>query len=150
MKAVIEIELDETWNTDENILTRDILEQAVNLSEGVRMKLIYINTQHGKDYDKIESLVCNYVGVDPDELKHKTRKREVVEARQLCHYIAKSKGLGSLSSIGFRFGRKDHATVLHSIRTVTNMLQTSRTFRNQYESFIKSFNDTKNDQTAKA
>lgn len=147
MKAVIEIELDETWNTDENILTRDILEQAVNLSEGVRMKLIYINTQFDKEYSLVESLVCNYVGIEPKEIKNKTRKHEVVEARQLCHYIAKSKGLGSLSSIGFRFGRKDHATVLHSIRTVSNMLQTSRTFRNQYESFINSFNDT---ETAKA
>lgn len=153
MKIIVEIELDETWTPgeDEQINPTDIIKHAITLSEGVKSRLIYATGQNDKEYDRIESLVCDYTGVDTNEIKLKTRKREIVEAKQICHYISRKKGLGSLSSIGFRFGRMDHASVLHSNRIITTLLQTDKSFKNQYQSFIESFfnHDTTNSNLAK-
>jgi len=141
MKIAIELELDETWNPSEgeDLKTSDILNQAITLSEGVMFRIIYVKNINDKKYDIIEKLVCSYTGIEPEELQRKTRKREVVEARQICHHISKQKGLGSLASIGWRFGKKDHASVLHSNNTVINLLETDKSFKNQYKTFINSF-----------
>ena len=62
-------------------------------------------------------------------MKSKTRKRQVVQARQIAMYFAKSMTKNSLSNIGMCCGGKDHATVLHACRTVTNLLDTDKKFK---------------------
>lgn len=111
------------------------------LSKNKELKYSILSTQSGiTTFDLIEKNVCDLIGITPLELREsKRQKREIVEARQICHYIAKKNNLGSLVDIGFRFGRKDHSTVLHSVKTVTNLLQTNIEFKNQYKTFIESF-----------
>lgn len=87
-------------------------------------------------FDKIENVICDYFGITPQEIEVKKRDRKVVLPRQLCHHFASNYGLGSLSAIGFRFGRKDHATVLHSNRTINNLKETDKVFRAQYEEIL--------------
>lgn len=110
------------------------------------LKYKVINTIPSSEitFDSIEKSVCEHVKCEPEELQRRTRKREVVEARQICHYLARNNHLGSLASIGFRFGEKDHATVLHSNKTVLNLLQTNLKFKELHESFIQSFDHEKN------
>jgi len=62
-------------------------------------------------------------------LKSKTRKREVVQARQISMYFAKSLTKSSLATIGMHCGGKDHATVLHACRTVNNLIDTDKRFK---------------------
>lgn len=50
-----------------------------------------------------------------------SRKREIVQDRQICHYLVKEKTKISLSEIGLKFGNKDHTTVIHSIKTINNL-----------------------------
>jgi len=57
--------------------------------------------------------------------KHKTRKREYVQVRQLYCLLAKRKKLASLSVIG-EFINKDHATCIHGVKTYQNLLNTDR------------------------
>ena len=61
-------------------------------------------------------------------VKIKTRKRQVVQARQIAMYFAKNMTKSSLSSIGAHCG-KDHATVLHACRTVNNLIETDKKFK---------------------
>jgi len=68
--------------------------------------------------DSIKKAVCNYELISTETVFKKTRQREVVEARQIIQYFAKEYKLGSLSAIGFATGHKDHATVIHSHRTI--------------------------------
>lgn len=67
-------------------------------------------------------------------INKKTRKGEVVIARQAAHSIAKEHydKKASLSKIGKFFGGKDHATVLHSCKSVKNMLETNKRFKLDY------------------
>ena len=64
-----------------------------------------------------------------DMIKSKTRKREIVQARQIAMYFSKSFTKSSLATIGSQIGGKDHATVLHACKTVNNLIDTDKRFR---------------------
>jgi hypothetical protein len=76
------------------------------------------------DLERIRGIVCQITGISPSELDQKTRVMEVVQARQLCYYFAKLYTKCSLNTIGRSIGGKDHATVLHSARTIENLYET--------------------------
>ncbi len=79
--------------------------------------------------DYIQKAVCEYFSVQPDKLKEKTRKRSVVQARQLSMYLAKNFTKNSLKVIGRHFGGRDHSTVIHSCQAVKDMMDTDKEFR---------------------
>jgi len=64
-----------------------------------------------------------------DQINTKTRKREIVQARQLAMYFSKKHTKSSLATIGLHCGNKDHATVLHACKTVTNLIETDKQFK---------------------
>jgi chromosomal replication initiator protein len=79
--------------------------------------------------DYIQKVVCDYFELPLDVINSKTRKREIVQARQLAMFFAKKHTKSSLATIGLHCGNKDHATVLHACRTVNNLIETDRQFR---------------------
>lgn len=87
------------------------------------------NTTREISIDFIQKVVSDYFSIPMELLKSKTRKREVVQARQIAMFFAKSMTKSSLASIGMQCGGKDHATVLHACRTVNNLLETDKKFR---------------------
>ncbi|MEL6719679.1 MAG: helix-turn-helix domain-containing protein, partial [Bacteroidota bacterium] len=72
----------------------------------------------------IQELVANHFDVPVDRLAGKTRKRQVVIARQLSMYLAKKLTDKSLKTIGETFGGRDHSTVIYSCRTVQDLMET--------------------------
>ncbi len=88
------------------------------------------NTAREVSIDYIQKIVCDYFSLTIDMLKSKTRKREIVQARQIAMYFSKKMTKSSLASIGAVCGGKDHATVLHACRTVTNLAETDKQFKN--------------------
>lgn len=82
-----------------------------------------------KDLYRIKSIVSKFYGITPSDLNYKTRKREIVECRQIGMYYGKMFTKRSLSQIGLVMGGKDHATVLYSIRVVNNLIDTDKDFR---------------------
>jgi chromosomal replication initiator protein len=87
------------------------------------------NTTREVSIDYIQKVVCDYFDMPIELLKSKTRKREIVQARQLTMYFAKQLTKASLASIGAQCGNKDHATVLHACRTVNNLAETDKRFK---------------------
>ena len=79
--------------------------------------------------DYIQKAVCEYFNVMPDKLKEKTRKRAVVQARQLSMYLAKNFTKNSLKVIGRHFGGRDHSTVIHSCQAVKDLMDTDKDFK---------------------
>jgi chromosomal replication initiator protein len=90
--------------------------------------------------DYIHKIVCDYFNLPIELLKSKTRKREVVQARQIAMFFAKKMTKWSLASIGAQCGGKDHATVLHACRTVNNLSETDKQFRGYLEDLEKKLN----------
>src|SRR6187200_33788 len=79
--------------------------------------------------ETIQKMVCDYFDVPYDKLLQKTRKREIVQARQITMYLAKAFTRSSLKTIGEHFGGRDHTTVIHSCQTVKDLMDTDTTFR---------------------
>ena len=79
--------------------------------------------------DTIQKMVCEYFDVAYDKLLQKTRKREIVQARQITMYLAKAFTKNSLKTIGEHFGGRDHTTVIHSCQTVKDLMDTDGVFR---------------------
>lgn len=79
--------------------------------------------------DSIQKMVCDYFSVPYDKLLQKTRKREVVQARQITMYLAKTFTKNSLKTIGEHFGGRDHTTVIHSCQTVKDLMDTDSSFK---------------------
>ncbi len=79
--------------------------------------------------ENIQKLVCDYYHVAYERLLTKTRKREVVLARQITMYFAKKFTKQSLKTIGDHFGGFDHTTVIHSCQTVENLMETDTEYK---------------------
>lgn len=77
----------------------------------------------------IQEIVSEYFQLSIEELQSKTRKRHVVQARQLAMFFAKKYTKLSLVNIGKSIGKRDHATVLHACKTVDNLNETDKQFR---------------------
>jgi chromosomal replication initiator protein len=75
--------------------------------------------------ESIQNYVCDYFGIDTNKVREKTRKQEIVEARQIAMYLSKKFTKSSLKTIGLHFGGRDHSTVIHAISTVEERLSTS-------------------------
>ncbi|MBK3516833.1 chromosomal replication initiator protein DnaA [Carboxylicivirga marina] len=81
--------------------------------------------------DSISQTVCDYFGLELDILQSKTRKREIVQARQIAMFFSKGLTNSSLSTIGAKIGKKDHATVLHACKAINNLIETDKDFKGQ-------------------
>jgi len=86
-----------------------------------------IDSEVGIDY--IQKTVSEYFHVTQEDLKAKTRKKEIVIARQVAMYFSKDYTNHSLKSIGYHFGGRDHSTVIHSVQSVNDMIDTNAKFR---------------------
>ncbi len=95
------------------------------------------NTRKEISIDYIQKIVCEYFGLPSDVLQTKTRKREIVQARQIAMFFSKSMTKSSLSTIGSIIGGKDHATVLHACKTVNNLMDTDKRFKSQIDDIEK-------------
>ncbi len=83
--------------------------------------------------DYIQKVVSEYFGLSVEEMNSKTRKRNIVQARQLAMFFSKEHTKASLTTIGLQCGNKDHATVLHACKTVKNLLETDKVFKNYFD-----------------
>ena len=80
--------------------------------------------------DKVERSVCEYFNITREALLSKSRKRQIVQARQIAMYLCRNLISNcSLATIGAEIGGKDHATVLHACTTVSDLMSTDRNFK---------------------
>jgi len=91
------------------------------------------NTKREVSIDYIQKVVSKYFDMDVATLQSKTRKRHIVQARQLAMFFAKRMTKSSLASIGSQIGKRDHATVLHACKTVDNLTETDKQFKKYVE-----------------
>lgn len=94
-----------------------------------------IETEVGIDF--IQKIVSEHYGISPEEMKAKTRKKEIVIARQVAIYFSKEYTHHSLKSIGFHFGGRDHSTVIHSVQSVNDMMEVDSKFKQSIEDLKK-------------
>ena len=110
-------------------LTRQIVGQAVRI-ENKKLSV-----------EKILDFVCKYFNLEKALIQTTSRKREIVQARQITMYLAKKHTEFSLSYIGTIVGGKDHATVLYACQTVKDQIEFNKTFRATVEAIENGLNN---------
>lgn len=116
--AIVSIQAYESCNKQN--VTIDLAKQIID-------KYVKSNNQE-ISIEQIQKMVSDITNIPINLMNSKTRKREVVQARQLAMYFSKQHTKSSLANIGKACGNKDHATVLHAIKTVNNLKDTDKTF----------------------
>ncbi|MDD2244027.1 MAG: chromosomal replication initiator protein DnaA [Dysgonamonadaceae bacterium] len=98
-------------------LARRVMEQNIKFEKK------RITPQH------IQEVVSEFYHIDKSLIQSSSRKREIVQARQVTMYFVKKHTELSLAQIGLQIGNRNHATVLHSCNTVNDMAEVDRGFR---------------------
>jgi chromosomal replication initiator protein len=83
--------------------------------------------------ENITKTVCSVLNVDENKLRDKTRKKEVVLARQLAMFFSKELTKSSLKTIGLNFGGRDHSTVIHACNSIETLLKEDAVIKNLVE-----------------
>ena len=83
--------------------------------------------------DDISKAVCTYLNIPENKIREKTRKKEIVLARQLAMYFSKELTKSSLKTIGLHFGGRDHSTVIHACNSIEEMYKTDVSMKDLIE-----------------
>ena len=121
----------------EGIIVSLMAHSTINNAD-VDLSLAYKIVGNLSDYEKksitiddIINKVSSYYGIEASAINTRSRKREVVLVRQVAMFLAKKYLDMSTSKIGQYVGNRDHATVLHACKTVANLADTDKQFRNE-------------------
>jgi chromosomal replication initiator protein len=94
---------------------------TIELSKRV-LRDVCIKKSKAISIEIIQKATAEYFGFPEDQLRAKTRKKEIAQARQICMYLCKKLTDSSLKTIGLHFGGRDHSTVIHAINTVEELI----------------------------
>ena len=104
---------------------KPMLELAASITEN-----LVGEEKNDLNIDKVQKTVCEYFNISREDILSKSRKRQIVQARQIAMFLSRNLISNcSLATIGQEIGGKDHATVLHACTTVSDLMSTDKVFR---------------------
>ena len=109
---------------------------SISLAKEVLKAFVQV-TQKEISISRITEIVCQYYNIPEGDFNSSKRTREVAQARQVAMYLAKQYTKSPLATIGSAIGGRNHATVLHSCKAVSNMMETDKIFKAQIEELEK-------------
>lgn len=115
----------------------DSREMTVDLARQVVEGIAGTGSSRPITINDIKAEAAQYYNLSVELLEGKTRKHEVVLARQVAMFLAKHLTHLSLKSIGASFGKRDHTTVLHSCQMIVNYMEREIEVRKAVEALKK-------------
>jgi chromosomal replication initiator protein len=103
-------------------------EITVDLAREV-LKVVVGDVKSPLTIETIQRTVCDYFNIPEDLIRAKTRKQEIVNARQVAMYLAKELTNCSLKTIGLHFGGRDHSTVIHAYQSVEDQMRIDQKYQ---------------------
>ena len=89
------------------------------------------------DFSELINVVSGYFKIDVYKILSKSRRREIVLARQFAQYFAMKMDLGTLDLVGKQIGNRDHSTVSHSVRLINDLLSYDIEIKQHEQNLIK-------------
>lgn len=120
------------------VANASFLGKKISISLAKDILKVYVKfNQREITLENIQNTVCEYLGLEADKFNSPKRTREIAQARQIAMYLGKQHTKAPLTTIGAAIGGKNHATVLHACKAVSNLLETDKVFRGQVEEIEK-------------
>ncbi len=111
-------------------ITLDLARQALGA-------VVAQSAAHELSIDAIEEIVAAFFQVTLEQLKSKTRKKEIAVARQFAMYLTKEYTDLPLKAIGWHFGKRDHSTVIHACKVVPIKVEQEESYKKTFDEIIK-------------
>jgi len=130
-----------TAETVRETITKNIIltKRCINTNVYVSAPYCKMSDKNKTDDDKakdIKQIVCKFYGKQLWMIESKSRKREIVEPRQIAATLVREFTRLSLKQTGLKFGGLDHSTVIHARQTVYDLIETDNDYRKKFE-YIK-------------
>ena len=110
----------------------------MRLAERIIKRAVKVDN-HPLTVDDILEKVCLHYHVEQRQVFSKSRKRELVQVRQVSMYLAQKYTKMPAGRIGQLIGNRDHSTVIHSCNTIEQRLKVDKSFSEELSSIENSF-----------
>jgi chromosomal replication initiator protein len=88
--------------------------------------------------EMVQKEVVAFYNISINELKNKSRHKNIIVPRQLAMYLSRKLTKHSLPEIGAAFGGKDHTTIMHAVKKVEEILLKDEQIRKIVEALTHS------------
>ena len=83
--------------------------------------------------EDIIKVISRELNIKPSEIKSKKRNKNIVEARRIGIYLARTLTPNSMSSLASFFGMKDYTAVSHNMKKINELIETDGIFKLKIE-----------------
>ncbi len=83
--------------------------------------------------EDIVKVISRELNIKPSEIKSKKRNKNIVEARRVGIYLARTLTQNSMVSLASFFGMKDYSAVSHNMKKINELIETNETFKLRVE-----------------
>ena len=84
--------------------------------------------------------VAEHYNISPDDIKSSKRNKEIAYPRQICMYLCRKMTADSLQAVGNSLGKKDHTTIIHGEKKISDDLKHDENLKNTIDILIKKIN----------
>ena len=79
--------------------------------------------------EDIIAIISKELNIKPSEIKSKKRSKNIVEARRIGIYLARTLTPNSMPQLASFFSMKDHTAVSHNMKKINELIETNETFK---------------------
>lgn len=108
----------------------------MSLLQRVMPKFVEV-TEKTLTIDDVKRKTCEYFKVKVDEIDSRTRRQPISYIRQLIIYLANMHTDASQNQIGLNIGGRNHATIIHSVNQIKDLIETDEKTRNDIREIEK-------------
>jgi len=107
------------------IASKVLAGEEINLESAKNISLSYLKASDNLaiTVQKIQKIVSEFYDIKLSDLKSANRSKPIAKSRQIAMYLSKNLTTLNLAKIGKDFGNKNHATVIHAVKTVEKMMK---------------------------
>jgi len=97
------------------------------------LKTLFLSPNKVANYKKIIQVVAEFYDLKEKELLSSSRKKEIVEPRQVAMFLLRELLKSSYPFIGRKFGGKDHTTAIHSCGKILKEMENNENLNNEID-----------------
>jgi chromosomal replication initiator protein len=125
-------------------LANQFISPVVYAGLGQKHKADYLRDTSNNETKRAKIIIeeiCMQLKIDESDIVTQSRKRGIVEARQICMHFLRSMTKLTLKEIGALLGNRDHATVIYGLQIVDDMITTNKFFRHVIQKISRVLNN---------
>ena len=111
----------------------EMKQKPISLTEVKQLVRNSVKPKKTISFETVVKQISSYYNLDENIVYEKTRRKEIVKARQMIMFILREDFNESYPSIGSKLGGKDHTTVIHSYEKIKNELKTNSTLMKELD-----------------